>query len=368
MAAHVCLKWQHEEQSDTIAFEMKAKECHIAKLERQVQFLLSLNEQLWKCKEAHPGTPRTRSSCSTACPSAPELSPETSPKSWTREAKMESTAVFATALEQQLQQQAKAALEAELEQSKAAASAAASAAEEAKADVQISIPGAREEAKASVEEQLQKAKEAEAALTAELEQSKAAASAAEEAKAELAAKLRESKDAAEAAECFKADLQPSLESFKDRILALEAQLPGDLLAQADTGSAEDGQDEGGASAKSRRCSFSCCARRRSQEAAFVEELGFRLQGVAERLNALKQSKAEVEAKMESTAVFATALEQQLQQSQEECSAAKAGQGSAGSRAGAVQGRGAASAGTMPCHCQFRPGRTNHDSSAPGRFG
>ena len=63
--------------------------------------------------------------------------------------------------------------------------------------------------------------QAKAALEAELEQSKAAVSAAEEAKADL-----------EAAERFKADLQPSLESFKDRILALEAQLPGDQPAQA----------------------------------------------------------------------------------------------------------------------------------------
>ncbi|CAJ1346661.1 unnamed protein product, partial [Effrenium voratum] len=85
--------------------------------------------------------------------------------------------------------------------------------------------------------------------------------------------------------------------------------------QAEAGTAEDGQDEGGASAKSRRRSFSCCARRRSQEAASVQELGFRLQGVAERLNALNRGKAAVE-------VAATTLGQQLQQSQEECTAAK----------------------------------------------
>ena len=83
-----------------------------------------------------------------------------------------------------------------------------------------SLTEAREEATASAEAQLQEAKETEAALTAELEQSKAAVSAAE-------AKVQESKADLEAAERFKADLQPSLESFKDRILALEAQLPGD---------------------------------------------------------------------------------------------------------------------------------------------
>ncbi|CAJ1339064.1 unnamed protein product, partial [Effrenium voratum] len=178
--------------------------------------------------------------------------------------------------------------------------------------------------------ELQKAKEAEAALMAKLEQSKAVVSAAEEAQADL-----------EAAERFKADLQPGLESFKDRILALEAQLSGDQPTEAEVRGAEDGQDEG-ASAKSRRRSFSCCARRQSQdilrrdcelgravgtevkeaciqasgqEAASVEELGFRLQGVVERLNALKQGKAEAE-------VAATTLGQQLQQSQEECTAAK----------------------------------------------
>ena len=56
---------------------------------------------------------------------------------------------------------------------------------------------------------------------AKLEQSKAVVSAAEEAQADL-----------EAAERFKADLQPGLESFKDRILALEAQLPGDQPTEA----------------------------------------------------------------------------------------------------------------------------------------
>ena len=90
-----------------------------------------------------------------------------------------------------------------------------------------SLTEAREEAIASAEAQMQEAKKTEAALTAELEQSKAAVSAAEEAQAELAAKVQESKDAAEAAERFKANLQPSIESFKDRILALEAQFPGD---------------------------------------------------------------------------------------------------------------------------------------------
>ncbi|CAJ1438759.1 unnamed protein product [Effrenium voratum] len=179
---------------------------------------------------------------------------------------------------------------------------------------------AREEATASAEAQLQEAKETEAVLTAELEQSKAAVSAAEEAKAELAAKVQESKDAAEAAERFKADLQPSLQSFKDRILALEAQLPGDS-EQAEARDAADGQDEGEAG-KSRRRSLSCCARRRPKEAASMEELGFRLQGVAERLNSLKQGKAEVEAEMQSSAAHAAALEEQVRglQAREEAAA------------------------------------------------
>ncbi|CAJ1352006.1 unnamed protein product, partial [Effrenium voratum] len=166
---------------------------------------------------------------------------------------------------------------------------------------------AREEAIASAEAQMQEAKKTEAALTAELEQSKAAVSAAEEAQAELAARVQESKDAAEAAERFKANLQPSIESFKDRILALEAQFPGDS-EQAEERDAEDGQDEGEAG-KSRRRTLSCCARRRPKEAASMEELGFRLQGVAERLNALKQGKAEVEAEMQNSAAHAAALEE-----------------------------------------------------------
>ncbi|CAJ1339060.1 unnamed protein product, partial [Effrenium voratum] len=160
-----------------------------------------------------------------------------------------------------------------------------SAAQAAALEEQVRVFQAREEAIASAEAQLQEAKETEAALTAELEQSKAAVSAAEEAQAELAAKVQESKDAAEAAERFKANLQPSIESFKDRILALEAQFPGDS-EQAEARDAADGQDEGEAG-KSRRRSLSCCARRRPKEAASMEELGFRLQGVVERLSALK---------------------------------------------------------------------------------
>ncbi|CAJ1346441.1 unnamed protein product, partial [Effrenium voratum] len=163
---------------------------------------------------------------------------------------------------------------------------------------------AREEATASAEAQLQEAKETEAVLTAELEQSKAAVSAAE-------AEVQESRADLEAAERFKADLQPGLESFKDRILALEAQFPDDQRTQVGSG-IEEGRDEGESAAKSRRFSLSCCGhRRRSQEVASVEDLGNRLQALAQRLDTLKQGKSEAEARLATTSAEAAALDRQL---------------------------------------------------------
>ncbi|CAJ1326782.1 unnamed protein product [Effrenium voratum] len=179
----------------------------------------------------------------------------------------------------------------------------------ANADLGRQLQQAKEESQAA-QAQLQKAKGIEAALMAELEQSKAAVSAAEKAKADL-----------EAADRFKADLQPSLESFKGRILALEAELEsGDQLAQVEARDL-DSQDEGPATTQSRHRSLSCCARRRPQEAS-LEELGFRLQGVAERLHALKQNKAEVEASSGSLEQAKAALEAELQQAQAAVSAAE----------------------------------------------
>ncbi|CAJ1339066.1 unnamed protein product, partial [Effrenium voratum] len=202
---------------------------------------------------------------------------------------------------------AKAQVEAKMEILAASAAAAQQQLNEAKEEGQASAAEL-----AQCQDELQKAQETEAALTAELEQTKATAAASEEAKAELTNKVQESKDAVEgAAERFKADLQPSLESFKDRILALEAQLPGDQPAQAEARGAEDGQDEGEGSGKSRHSFFSCCARRRPQEAASMEELGNRLQVLVQRLDALKQGKAEAEAQLASTSAVASALEQQL---------------------------------------------------------
>ncbi|CAJ1339062.1 unnamed protein product, partial [Effrenium voratum] len=198
---------------------------------------------------------------------------------------------------------AKAQVEAKMEILAASAAAAQQQLNEAKEEGQASAAEL-----AQCQDELQKAQETEAALTAELEQTKATAAASEEAKAELTNKVQESKDAVEGAERLKADLQAALANLKDRILALEAQFPSDS-EQAEVKDAEDGQDEG--SAKSRRRSLSCCARRRTKEAASMEELGFRLQGVAERLNALKQGKAEVEANMQNSAAQAAALEEQV---------------------------------------------------------
>ncbi|CAJ1339063.1 unnamed protein product, partial [Effrenium voratum] len=197
----------------------------------------------------------------------------------------------------------KAEVEARMEILAASATAAEQHLQEAKEEGQTAAAEL-----AQCQDELQKAQETEAALTAELEQTKATAAASEEAKAELTNKVQESKDAVEGAERLKADLQAALANLKDRILALEAQFPSDS-EQAEVKDAEDGQDEG--SAKSRRRSLSCCARRRTKEAASIEELGFRLQGVAGRLNALKQGKAEVEANMQNSAAQAAALEEQV---------------------------------------------------------